>query len=68
MKLYNTMTNKKIETVIFTKTKVLDIDTFETIKDAKTFDIETGKRIGFVRSVIFQNYTGKVTVRMEVIQ
>ena len=27
-------------TEIFEKTKVLDIDTFETIKDVKTFDIE----------------------------
>ena len=62
------MTDKKIETVIFTKTKVLDIDTFETIKDAKTFDIETGKRIGFVRTVIFQDYTGKTTVWTKVMQ
>ena len=72
------MTDKQIEIIqtgeammakeTFVKTKVLDIDTFETIKDVKTFDIETGKRIGFVRSVIFQDYTGKVTVRTKVIQ
>ena len=37
------MTDKKIETVIFTKTKASFIDTFETIKDAKTFDIKTFK-------------------------
>ena len=54
-------------TEIFEKTKVLDIDTFETIKDVKTFDIE-GKRVGFVRTVIFQDYTGEITVRTKVIQ
>ena len=56
------------ETFIFTKTKVLDIDTFVTIKDEKTFDLETGKRIGFVRTVIYQDYTGKYSVSKEVIQ
>ena len=62
------MTDKKIETVVFTKTKVLDIDTFVTTKDEKTFDLETGKRVGFVRTVIFQDYTGETSVRNEVIQ
>ena len=52
----------------FTKTKVLDIDTFETIKDVKTFDIETGKRVGFIRTIIFQDYTGGITVRTKVMQ
>ena len=56
------------ETFIFEKTKVLDIDTFVTIKDEKTFDLETGKRIGFVRSVIYQDYTGTFSVSKEVIQ
>ena len=56
------------ETFVFTKTKVLDIDTFETIDDEKTFDLETGKRVGFVRTVIFQDYTGEITVRTKVIQ
>ena len=56
------------ETFIFEKTRVLDIDTFETIKDEKTFDLETGKRVGFVRTVIFQDYTGEITVRTKVIQ
>ncbi len=56
------------ETFIFEKTKVLDIDTFVTIKDEKTFDLETGKRIGFVRSVIYQDYTGTTSVSKEVIQ
>ena len=51
----------------FTKTKILDIDVFVTIEDEKTFD-ETGKRVGFVRTVIFQDYTGKTTVRTKVIQ
>lgn len=54
--------------VFFTKTKVLDIDTFETIKDEKTFDLETGERIGFTRTVIYQDYTGEITVTKEVIQ
>ena len=58
----------KTETFIFTKTKVLDIDTFETIEDVKTFDLETGKRVGFIRTIIFQDYTGEITVRMKVIQ
>ena len=35
------MTDKKIETVIVSKASF--IDTFETIKDAKTFDIKTFK-------------------------
>ena len=47
------------QTEVFTKTKVLDIDTFETIRDEKTFDLETGKRISFVRTVIYQDYSGK---------
>ena len=55
-------------TEVFEKTKVLDIDTFETIKDEKTFILETGERIGFVRTVIYQDYTGKVSVRKEVMQ
>ena len=55
------------KTEVFTKTKVLDIDTFETIKDEKTFDSE-GKRIGFIRTITYQDYTGKITVRMKVIQ
>ena len=58
----------KTETFIFTKTKVLDIDTFETVTDKKTFDLETGKRVGFIRTIIFQDYTGEITVRMKVIQ
>ena len=63
------MTNtKNFKTETFEKTKVLDIDTFETIRDEKTFDLETGKRVGFVRTVIFQDYTGKTTVRTKVIQ
>ena len=57
----------KTETFIFYKTKVLDIDTFETIKDEKTFDSE-GKRIGFVRTITYQDYTGKITIRTKVIQ
>ena len=56
------------KTFIFTKTKVLDIDTFEIIEDEKTFDLETGKRVGFVRTETFQDYTGKTTVRTKVIQ
>ena len=55
------------KTEIFYKTKVLDIDTFVTTKDEKTFDSE-GKRIGFVRTVIYQDYTGKISVSKEVIQ
>ena len=58
----------KTKTFTFEKTKVLDIDTFETIKDEKTFDLETGKRISFVRTVIYQDYTGKTSVRTKVIQ
>ena len=58
---------EKTDTFIFTKTKVLDIDTFEIITDEKTFDLETGKRVGFVRTVIYQDYTG-ITVSKEVIQ
>ena len=56
------------ETFTFEKTRVLDIDTFQTIKDVKTFDIETGKRIGFIRTVIYQDYTGATSVSKEVIQ
>ena len=56
------------KTEIFEKTKVLDIDTFETTKDEKTFDLETGKRVSFVRTVIFQDYTGEISVRTKVIQ
>ena len=55
------------ETFIFTKTKVLDIDTFEIITDEKTFDSE-GKRVGFIRTITYQDYTGKTTVRTKVIQ
>ena len=51
----------KTETFTFYKTKVLDIDTFETIKDEKTFDLETGKRISFVRTVTYQDYSGKTS-------
>ena len=57
-----------IKTFTFEKTKVLDIDTFETIRDQKTFDFETGKRVGFVRTVILEDYTGETSVRNEVIQ
>ena len=56
------------ETETFVKTKALDIDTFETVKDQKTFDLETGKRVGFIRTIIFQDYTGEITVRTKVIQ
>ena len=56
------------KTEIFTKTKVLDIDTFVTIEDEKSFDIVTGKRVGFVRTETFQDYTGKITVRTKVMQ
>ena len=56
------------ETETFVKTKVLDIDTFETVTDKKTFDLETGKRVGFIRTIIFQDYTGEITVRTKVIQ
>lgn len=59
---------EKTETFTFEKTKVLDIDTFETVKDEKTFDLETGKRVGFVRTVIYQDYTGATSVSKEVIQ
>ena len=58
----------KTETFIFKKTKVLDIDTFEIIEDEKTFDLETGKRVGFIRTITYQDYTGKITVRTKVIQ
>ena len=51
----------------FVKTKVLDIDTFVTVSDEKTFDTE-GKRVGFIRTEIFQDYTGKISVRTNVIQ
>ena len=60
------MTNKT-KTFTFEKTKVLDIDTFETIKDEKTFDSE-GNRISFIRTVIYQDYTGKISVNKETIQ
>ena len=56
------------KTETFVKTKVLDIDTFVTTKDKKTFDLETGKRVGFVRTETFQDYTGEITVRTKVIQ
>ena len=56
------------KTFIFEKTKVLDIDTFVTTKDEKTFDLETGKRVGFVRTETFQDYTGEIAVRTKVIQ
>ena len=55
------------KTEVFTKTKVSDIDTFETIKDEKTFDSE-GKRISFIRTVIYQDYSGKITVQKKIIQ
>ena len=55
------------KTEIFTKTKVLDIDTFEIITDEKTFDSE-GKRVGFIRTITYQDYTGKITVSKKVIQ
>ena len=45
------------KTFIFTKTRVLDIDTFVTTKDEKTFDSE-GKRIGFIRTVILPRLHG----------
>ena len=61
------MTEQIEQTKTFVKTKVLDIDTFETVKDVKTFDSE-GKRVGFVRTVIFQDYSGKTSVRTKVIQ
>ena len=35
----------KTETFTFFKTKVLDIDTFVTTKDEKTFDLETVKKL-----------------------
>ena len=53
-------------TVEFTKVNALDIDTFEIITDQKTFDSE-GKRIGFVRTVIFQDYTGDQTLVSKVV-
>ena len=61
---------KTTETITkeFTKTKALDIDTFVTTKDKKTFDLETGKRVGFVRTVIYQDYTGEVSVSNKIIQ
>ena len=55
------------KTETFVKTKVLDIDTFVTVSDEKTFDAE-GKRVGFIRTEIFQDYTGKISVRTKVIQ
>ena len=55
-------------TEVFEKTKIIDIDCFETIKDEKTFILETGERIGFVRTVIYQDYNGKVTINKEVMQ
>ena len=61
------MTKTSETTKIFTKTKVLDIDTFVTTKDEKTFDSE-GKRIGFIRTVTYQDYTGKVTSSKKIIQ
>ena len=56
------------KTFTFTKVKALDIDTFEIIEDEKTFDLESGKRVGFIRKVIYQDYTGNETVRKIVIQ
>ena len=53
------MTTESFE---FVKVNVLDIDTVEIIKDVKTFDIDDGKRVGFIRTVIFQDYTGDETV------
>ena len=58
---------EKTETFTFTKTNILDIDTFETIEDKKTFDSE-GNRVGFIRTVIYQDYTGKISVSKETIQ
>ena len=54
-------------TETFVRTKVLDIDTFVTIEDEKTFDAD-GKRVGFVRTEIFQDYTGEISVSKKVIQ
>ena len=54
------------ETFTFQKTRVLDIDTFETIKDRKTFDLETGKRVGFIRTVILTDYSGRTTEPVKV--
>ena len=51
----------KTETFTFFKTKVLDIDTFVKKKNKKTFDLETGKRVGFVRTLIYQDYSGKTS-------
>ena len=48
-------------TMTFVKVNTLDIDTFEIIEDVKTFNTE-GNRVGFVRKVIFQDYTGDQTV------
>ena len=56
------------KTETFTKVKTIDIDCFEIIEDSKTFDLETGKRISFVRTVIYQDYTGTTSVSKEVIQ
>ena len=58
---------KTTETFTFTKVRALDIDTFETVEDEKTFDSD-GKRVGFVRTVTYQEYTGEVSVSKEVIQ
>ena len=58
---------KKTETFTFRKVNVLDIDTFEIIEDKKTFDLETGKRVGFVRTVIFQDYTGDETIVSKIV-
>ena len=58
---------KEVFTEVFTKTKVLDIDTFEIVSDEKTFDTE-GKRIGFVRTITYQDCTGKTSVSKKVIQ
>jgi len=60
-------TTSETTTQEFTKVKVLDIDTFEIIKDEKTFDSE-GKRISFIRTVIYQDYTGDETISKIVIQ
>lgn len=59
---------EKYEAKVFRKTKTIDIDTFETIVDTKVFDLETGQRISFERTVIYQDYTGEISVIREVIQ
>ena len=58
---------EKTTTEIFTKVRATDIDCFEIVEDEKTFDSE-GKRISFVRTVIYQDYTGDETISKIVIQ